>query len=132
MKNLPNGKSAYPPLPASRRGRITRTEKIDGSPLIYRVEDQAIFEAPSNPAKAFLIQKLALDEGQGFENGPVMFRIGYYMIAHRPRVKGKWAWGQFAPMMTAEELQLIVRKMKAMGWMDSGDNGTASNAEAGG
>jgi hypothetical protein len=118
MKNLPNRKNAkFPPLPTSRRGVITETKKIDGSPMVYRVEDDAIFEAPSNPAKAFLLQKLAFDEGQGFENGPVMFRIGYYMIAHEPRMRGKWAWGQSAAMMTPLELKIIAKEMEERGWL---------------
>jgi hypothetical protein len=119
MKNLRDGIDAkFPPLPTSRKGVITKTEKIDGSPMIYRVEDDAIFEAPSNPAKAFLLQKLVFDEGQGFESGPVMFRIAYYMIANRPRIKGKWAYGQFAAMMTPAELKVIVRRMEEKGWLE--------------
>jgi hypothetical protein len=49
-----------------------------------------------------------------------MFRIGYYMIAHKPRVRGKWAWGQSAAMMTPEELQLIVTQMQGKGWLPNG------------
>lgn len=112
--------TAVPPLPPSRKGAITRTERIDGSPLVYRVEDEDIFIAPSNPRKAFLLHKLGVDDGNGVENGSVMFRIGYYMIAHKPRVKGKWAWGQFAPMMTPEELDLIVRRLREKGWLSEG------------
>jgi hypothetical protein len=76
-----------------------------------------------------LLQKLAFDEGRGFENGPIMYRIAYYMIGHKPRMKGKWAYGQFAAMMTGAELKVIVKEMEEKGWMDSGDHGSASNAE---
>jgi hypothetical protein len=106
-----------PPLPPSRVGVVTKTTNIDGTSFRYRVEDQEIFVAPSNVKKAFILQKLSVDQGQGFEHGLIMYRIGYYMIGHKPRMKGKWAWGQFAAMMTAEELKLIVEKMEVRGWI---------------
>jgi hypothetical protein len=51
------------------------------------------------------------------EDGQEGFRIGYYMVAHRPRMKGKWAWGQFAPMMTGEEMAEIFDRLKNNGWL---------------
>jgi hypothetical protein len=110
-------KSAHPPLPPSRIGVITRTKKIDGSSMIYRVEDEEFFVAPSNPGKAFRLQQLRFDDGAGFEAGHTEYRVCYYMIAHRPRMKGKWAFGQFAPLMTPEELSLIVSKLHTKGWL---------------
>ena len=109
--------SAHPTLPPSRIGVITRTVKIDGSPMVYRVEDEEFFVAPSNPGKAFRLQRLRFDDGAGFEAGHIEYRICYYMIAHRPRMKGKWAFGQFAPLMTPGELCLIVSKLKNKGWI---------------
>ena len=79
--------------------------------MIYTVEDEVVFEAPSTPGKAFCLQKLR------FEDGRDEFRICYYMIARKPRMKGKWAYGQFAPMMTPKELQLIFEKAKEKGWL---------------
>jgi len=106
-----------PALPPSRLGLITETKKIDGSPLIFRVEDEDFFVAPSNPGKAFRLQKLLVDDGSGLENGHLEVRISYYMIAHKPRMKGKWAFGQFAPMMTLAEVRLITDKLERKGWL---------------
>jgi hypothetical protein len=103
-------KSMTPPLP-SRIGKTTRRETIDGSPMVYTVEDEQVFLAPSNPRKAFCFQKLQ------FQDGREEYRICYYMIAQKPRMKGKWAFGQFAPMMTAEEMRLIFHKARAKGWL---------------
>jgi hypothetical protein len=47
----------------------------------------------------------------------VEYRICYYMIAHRPRMRGKWAFVQFAPMMTAEELRLLFVAATVKGWL---------------
>ncbi|HEX8675474.1 MAG TPA: hypothetical protein VF710_26505, partial [Longimicrobium sp.] len=101
-----------PPLP-SRLGKVTQRKAIDGSPLIYEVEDEEVFVAPSNPGKAFCLQKLRFSDGRS------EFRICYYMIAHKPRMKGKWAFGQFAPMMTPDELEMIVAIVRRKGWISS-------------
>jgi hypothetical protein len=99
-----------PALP-TRLGKITKTKAIDGSPLIYKVIDEEVFIAPSNANKAFALHRIRIEDGRE------EFRIGYYMIAHRPRMKGKWAWGQFAPIMTKGEMELIFEKAKVHGWI---------------
>lgn len=99
-----------PPLP-KRLGKKTKTKGIDGSPLIYTVIDEEVFLAKSNQGKAFSLHKIR------YEDGREGFRIGYYMIAYKPRMKGKWAWGQYAPMMTKEEMVEILSKIKAKGWV---------------
>ena len=100
----------HPPLP-TRLNKPTKTKRIDGSPLNYFVEDEFCFVAPSNAEKAFYFQKLR------FDDGTIEYRICYYMIAHKPRMKGKWAFGQFAPMMTAEELKLLFDGAREKGWV---------------
>ena len=100
----------HPSLP-KRLGKKTITKKIDGKPLVYTVIGEDIFRAKSNSNKAFCIHKLR------HEDDKEEFRIGYYMIAHKPRMKGKWAWGQFAPMMTKEEMIEIFDRIKAKKWI---------------
>ena len=99
-----------PPLP-SRVGKITTTKGIKGEPMVYTVIDEDVFLAPSNDEKAFCLHKIRHNDGRE------EFRLGYYMIAHRPRMKGKWAWGQFAPMMSAQDMQTIFERAKAKGWL---------------
>src|SRR4051794_30133464 len=99
-----------PPLP-SRIGKTTTRQRIDGSPLVYTVKDEVTIPSLSCPGKAFYLQKLQ------FEHGQVEFRICYYMIAHRPRTRGKGAFGQSAPMMTAEEMRLIFEAAQKKGWL---------------
>jgi hypothetical protein len=106
-----------PPLPVSRIGKITRRRKIDGTPLVFRVDDQELFVAPSNRRKAYLLQKIRMDDGEGFEKGHWEYRIAYYMIGHKDRVKGRWAFGQFAPIMTPENLAAIVQRLQQKGWL---------------
>jgi hypothetical protein len=100
----------HPPLP-SRIGKTSTRKRIDGTPLVYTVEDEVTVRSTSNPGKAFFFQKLRFDDGQ------VEYRLCYYMIAHKPRTRGKWAFGQFAPMMTAEEMRLLFAAALAKGWL---------------
>ncbi|MBK9928083.1 MAG: hypothetical protein IPP66_22665 [Anaerolineales bacterium] len=98
-------------LPKSRLGCKSYIKKINGEPTSYEVIDEEIFLAPSNNRKAFCLHKLK------FEDGREEFRIAYYMIAEKPRMHGKWAYGQFAPMMTKDEMHIIFEKAKAKGWI---------------
>ena len=77
----------------------------------YKVVQEKVFEAKSTPGKAFCLHKIQNPDGS---NG---FRLGYYMIGQKPRMKGKWVWGQFAPMMTKKELADIFAQVKALGWL---------------
>lgn len=81
--------------------------------MVYTVDDEDVFFASSHPSgnKAFALHKLKFDDGRE------VFRIGYYMIAERPRGRGKWAWGRFAPMMTREEMAEIFDRAKKKGWI---------------
>jgi hypothetical protein len=115
VEPLPGGE--IPRLPVDRIGKVTRRKKIDGSRLIFRVEEQDLFQAPSNPRKAYLLQRLRMDDGRGFEHGHDEFRIAYYMIGHKGRSRNKWAFGQFAPIMTPEDLAAIVQRMRDRGWL---------------
>ena len=99
-----------PPLP-SRLGKTSTLKNIKNHPMVYEVVDEDVFLAPANPNKAFALHRLK------FTDGREEFRIGYYMIAERPRVKGKWAWGQYAPMMTKEDMAAIFRRLRVKGWI---------------
>jgi hypothetical protein len=99
-----------PPLP-TRKGKTSKRKDIDGNPMNYTIIDEDIFESPLNKRKAFCLHHIRFDDGRE------TFRIGYYMIAQRPRMKGKWAWGQYAPMMNKQEMQLIFERAIKKGWI---------------
>jgi hypothetical protein len=85
--------------------------------MVYRIDDEAVFLSPSSRDKAFRVQQLRFDDGTGFAMGHTEYRVCYYRIAHRPRMKGKWALGQFAPFMTPQELALIISTFRGKGWL---------------
>lgn len=101
----------FPPLPdISPKPRSRRN--IDGSTTEYSVVDYDVFYATSHSGKAFAIHKLETKSGRE------EFRIGYYMIGHKPgRMKGKWVWAQYAPMMSRDEMALVFERVKKKGWI---------------
>jgi len=96
-----------PPFP-TRLGKKTKLKDIGGHEKSYEVIAEDVFAAQSNPEKAFAVHKLKWNDGRE------EFRIGYFTTAHRPRTKGKWAWGQFAPMMTEAEMTEIFQRAEKL------------------
>jgi hypothetical protein len=43
------------------------------------------------------------------------------MIGHTKRAHGKWALGQLAPIMTPEDLEAIIKRVKEKGWLNEGE-----------
>lgn len=100
------------PTPPSRIGKITRRKYIDGSPMVYTVTDEIVHIPKSNPGKAIYLRMLQFED-----DGRQEMRLCYYMIAHKSRTKGKWAYGQFAPMIRREDFEEIISKAKSKGWI---------------
>jgi len=100
------------PQPPSRVGKTTRREYIDGSPMTYTVLDEIVHIPPSNPDKAIYLQMLQFED-----DGRQEMRLCYYMIGHKPRTKGKWLYGQFAPMIRRADFDEIMSKARTKGWI---------------
>ena len=60
--------------------------------------------------KVYALQRLR------FENGDIYFRFGYYIIAEKPKMKGKWIWGQYCPIGPVEDFKRIVEEAKKEGF----------------
>ena len=100
------------PSPPSRVGKVTRRQYIDGSPMVYRVLDEIVHIPRSNRGKALYLQLLRFED-----DGREEMRFCYYMIGHKPRARGKWLYGQFAPMVRREDFERIIAKAKNKGWI---------------
>jgi len=42
-------------------------------------------------------------------------RIGYYIKGKNGHLKGKWAWGQYCPLLPKEDLKILLDKAKSRG-----------------
>jgi hypothetical protein len=83
---------------------------------VFRVEDEVVFLAAGNRKKAFRVQRLRMWDDAGFDKGLIEYRICYYIIAHKPRMKDNWAFGQFAPMFSPDDFATLLKIIQAKGW----------------
>jgi len=85
----------------------------DGSVIYFTIEDEITLVASNSPGDRVLhLQRIKFDSGQ------IELRLGYYIIGKRPgRLCGKWAWGQFAPFLPAEDFRAIVDEAIERGWI---------------
>ena len=65
-----------------------------------------------NPHKVICLQKIVC-----IDDGRTEFRLGYYMIGVKPRMAGKWTWGQFASILPAQDFRAVVRVAERRGWI---------------
>jgi hypothetical protein len=100
-----------PGLP-SRIGKTTQRKYMDGSPMSFTVLDEIVHVPASNQKKAIYLQMLKFAD-----DGRTEMRLCYYVLGHRGRIKGKWAFGQFAPMIRKEDFDKIISKAREKGWV---------------
>jgi len=71
--------------------------------------------------KVFIVERLRrvrLDGDithQGLRVGDVEYRIGYYMRGKIRKASGRWVWGQFCPMVPADDLPRLLDKARREG-----------------
>ena len=69
--------------------------------------------------KVFVVERLKKikTEGttahkKGAKIGAIEYRIGYYMLGKIGRMKGKWTWGQYCPLIPRQDLEKLFSKAK--------------------
>lgn len=100
-----------PPFPDSK-GRQTGWKSIRGKRRRVTIEDHIQRLQSGSKEKLIVLQKLRYDGTRSFE-----LRLGYYMIGVRPRMKGKWTWGQFATIIPAKDFRAIVKSAQKRKWI---------------
>ncbi|PWB53890.1 MAG: hypothetical protein C3F13_08265 [Anaerolineales bacterium] len=101
-----------PPLP-SNIGKRRKTIDIKGDIRFFTILDEISFHQSTNPKKAIYIQRIQFEK-----EGSIELRLGYYIIGKKPRVIGKWVWGQFAMMLSPNNFCTAYRLAMEKGWLD--------------
>ena len=72
--------------------------------------------------KVFIIERLRKDSFEGelsyqnsWHKGDIEYRIGYYIVGKIGRANGRWIWGQFCPLIPAEDFIKLLEKAKRDG-----------------
>ena len=108
---MKNAKLKMPPLPINI-GKERKLTDIDGKKQHFIVRDEIVRLQSAYPRKAIYLQRIE------FKNdGRIQLRLGYYMIGAKPRMAGKWVWGQYATMIPAEDFRAIIREASDKGWI---------------
>ncbi len=69
--------------------------------------------------KVFVIERLRKIKYEGrlarrkvFREGDIEYRIGYFIVGRIGHMRGRWAWGQFCPLIPARDLKILLNKAK--------------------
>lgn len=100
-----------PPLPPNI-GKKRTIKDISGNEQRFTVLDEVTQVQSTYHDKVIYLQRIQ------FENdGRIELRLAYYIIGKKPKMAGKWVWGQFATMIPAKDFQSIIHKAMKKGWI---------------
>ncbi|OGD63128.1 hypothetical protein A2215_01525 [Candidatus Berkelbacteria bacterium RIFOXYA2_FULL_43_10] len=98
---------------------IVRTKNITRRfNLIWKREAWTFMPQSNYNEKVFVIErlrKMKIDgkiKGHGENLGEVEYRIGYFIVGKIGRARGRWVWGQFCPLLPAQDLIELLGKAK--------------------
>lgn len=103
--------TATPPI-RSHVGEQKSLRFPDGTVRSYRIVDEIAKFQTSNNQKYFCLQKLKYDNSDDEE-----IRFGYYIIGKKERMRGKWVWGQYCPLLPKADFEEMVRLAIEKGWI---------------
>lgn len=76
----------------------------------------------NNVEKVFIVERLELTDIEGTiasrtvkTLGHIEYRICYFIVGKNGNRDGKWTWGQFCPMIPADDLIRLIKKGTAEG-----------------
>ncbi len=105
-----------PTLP-STEGKTGLAKDPAGREHSFVVVDEVRQPHTGHPdGKIILLQKLRFEDDRS-EFASIEFRIGYYIIGKKPKMRGKWVWGQFALMIRPDDFKALIDKARAKGWI---------------
>jgi hypothetical protein len=108
---------------SDERARPIRTKDIgrEGSNIWVR-EAWTFLVQHNYQEKVFVIERLRHAEVIGLraiiggaQAGDIEYRFGYYVVGRIGHAAGRWTWGQFAPFIPREDLDVLLDKAKAEG-----------------
>ena len=102
---------SLPPYPDSKNEQRTMVD-INDQRLTFTILDEILRPQSNLPEKLIVLQKIQFDESKAIE-----FRLAYYIIGKKPRMAGKWVFGQYATLMPAEDFHYIFAEAKKRGWL---------------
>ena|SRR5271157_4668406 len=100
------------PLLRSSIGKKRSLTDIDGEKQYFVILDEVTRIQSTYSGKILCLQLLQFENDKRIE-----LRLVYYIIGKKPKMKGKWVWGQYASMMPQKDFQVLIAKAKKKGWI---------------
>lgn len=91
----------------SKRKNVRITD-IDGVMKTLPTGRFVWHQATEYPEKVFILQEVESERGK-------LLRIGYYIIGKKPKMNGKWVWGQYCPFIIDKDLKNLIDKAEKEG-----------------
>jgi hypothetical protein len=102
-----------------KKRKIIQIKDIGRKGKHFFVREAWTFLPQSNlKNKVFVIERLRKESTEGklaygnWKKGDIEYRIGYYIVGKIGKAKGKWVWGQFCPLIPANDLKRLLEKAK--------------------
>ncbi len=92
-------------------GKMRKIQGIHGEWIKYIIEDEIIRFQTTFKHKLISFQRIRF-----FMDNRIEYRLGYYMIGVKPRMRGKWVWGQFCLLIPEIDLVEIIKEAKKRKW----------------
>ena len=97
-----------PPCSVRKRGSLLLP---DGQRLHFTITDEVSTPQSELPSKIIFLQRIEFDDGK------LEVRLGYYIIGKKPRMRGKWVWGQYATLMPLSDFEAVIKMARKKGWI---------------
>ena len=101
-----------PPPIRSHKDERKKLRFPDGTVRWYQIADEITKFQTSNNQKYFCLQKLKYDDSDDEE-----IRFGYYIIGKKERMRGKWVWGQYCPLLPKADFEEMIKLAIEKGWI---------------
>jgi len=103
--------SNLPPHPTSINKPRFLITVPDGYRYRFTVTDEILRPQTGTPEKLLCLQRIK------FEDNKEEIRLGYYIIGKKPKMRGKWVWGQYCTLLPLSDFRELVRAAEEKGWI---------------
>ncbi len=101
-----------------KKESLIKVKDISRKGFHYWKREAWTFMPQSNyDGKVFIIERLrrVKSDIKSIKIGDIEYRFGYYIVGKIGRANGKWAWGQFCPLIPVKDFQKLLDKAKREG-----------------
>lgn len=101
----------YPTLKSRIGQKGVIVQPITKEKVYFEILDEILMPQSGAKNKRLCFQKIMFTKDKRIE-----LRLGYYIIGKKPKMRGKWVWGQFSMMIPIKDFIVLIEEAKSRGW----------------